>query len=142
MLSQMVVKSFKSRAKVEVTFPKLAVLFGPNAEGKSNLLDAVQALSRIATARTLSDALSEPVRGYPAEPFTFPEGALAALLSQISARFSLDADLNIGKDCYRYCITVEFQPRSGSLGVQDKYLAALTQRSKPKGHPSIERVGQ
>jgi len=61
----MVVKGFKSLAQVEVTFPKLAVLFGPNAAGKSNLLDAVQALSRIGTARTLSDALSEPTLGYP-----------------------------------------------------------------------------
>lgn len=142
MLSQMVVKGFKSLAKVEVTFPKLAVLFGPNAAGKSNLLDAVQALSRIGTARTLSDALSEPIRGYPVEAFAFPEGGLAALLSQKSARFALDADLSIGRDRYRYSMTVEIQPGSGSLGVQDEYLAALTQRGEPKGNPSIERVGQ
>jgi len=140
-LSRLVVKGFKSLADVEVMFPRLAVLFGPNAAGKSNLLDAVQALSRIGTTRTLSDALSEPIRGYPVEAFAFPEGGLAALLSQMSGRFSLDADLEIGKDHYRYGITVEIQPGSGSLGVQDEYLAALTQKGEPKGNASIERVG-
>jgi hypothetical protein len=125
-----------------VTFPRLAVLFGPNAAGKSNLMDAVQALSRIGTARTLSDALSEPIRGYPLEAFAFPKGGLAALLSQKATRFSLDADLSIDRDRYRYWITVEIQPGSGSLGVQDEYLAAFTQRGDSMGNPSIESVGQ
>ena len=101
MLSRLAVKGFKSLAEVEVTFPRLAVLFGPNAAGKSNLLDAVQALSHAGTARTLSDALSEPIRGYPVEAFAFPRGGLAALLSQKAARFSLDADLSIDRDRYR-----------------------------------------
>src|SRR5262245_34343810 len=92
-LSQFTIKSFKSLAEVEVAFPRLAVLFGPNAAGKSNLLDAVQALSRIGTSRTLSDALAEPIRGYPVEAFAFPEGGLAALLGQKAASFSLDAFL-------------------------------------------------
>ena len=35
----------------------MAVLFGPNAAGKSNLLDAIQALSRIGTERTLATRL-------------------------------------------------------------------------------------
>jgi predicted ATPase len=141
-LSRLVVKGFKSLAEVEVTFPRLAVLFGPNAAGKSNLLDAVQALSRTGTARTLSDALSGPIRGYPLEAFAFADGGLTALLSQKATRFSLDADLSVDGDRYRYCITVEIQLGSGSLCVQDEYLAALTQNGEPKGNPSIEKVSQ
>src|SRR6266568_1462755 len=65
MLKHLKVHGFKSLADVEVSFPRLTVLFGPNAAGKSNLLEAVQLISRIATSRTLSDAFASPVRGYP-----------------------------------------------------------------------------
>src|SRR3989338_11715686 len=80
MLKNLTVRGFKSLKDVTVEFPRMAVLFGPNAAGKSNLLDAIQALSRIGTQRTLADALSEPIRGYPIEAFSFPSGGLAELL--------------------------------------------------------------
>jgi energy-coupling factor transporter ATP-binding protein EcfA2 len=141
-LKKLIVKGFKSLDDVTVDFPRMAVLFGPNAAGKSNLLDAIQALSRVGTSRTLSDALSEPIRGYPIEAFGFPAGGLAALLSQKSASFSLETLLDVGKEhfLYNYRFTVEIQPGSGSLSVQDEYLATLGKRGEPKGNPSIERV--
>ena len=49
MLKKLTVCGFKSLKDVTVEFPRMAVLFGPNAAGKSNLLDAIQALSRIGT---------------------------------------------------------------------------------------------
>ena len=52
MLKRLAVRGFKSLQDVSVEFPRMAVLFGPNAAGKSNLLDAIQALSRIGTQRT------------------------------------------------------------------------------------------
>ena len=63
MLSKLTVRNFKSLREVTVELPRLAVLFGPNAVGKSNLLDAIQALSLMGTARTLFDALGG-VRGH------------------------------------------------------------------------------
>ena len=57
MLKKLTVRNFKSLNDVTVELPRLSVLFGPNAVGKSNLLDAIQALSRIGNAPTLSDAL-------------------------------------------------------------------------------------
>lgn len=65
MLNRLTVRGFKSLADVTVDLPRFAVLFGPNATGKSNLLDAIQALSWLARAPTLSDALGGPfpVRG-------------------------------------------------------------------------------
>jgi predicted ATPase len=140
MLEHLRVKGFKSLADLEVSFPRLTVLFGPNAAGKSNLLEAVQVLSRIGTSRTLSDALAGPIRGYPLEAFALPPGGLAALLRQQAAQFSLDALLHTGNDDYRYRIAVEIQPGSGSVTVQDEYLAALTKRGEPRGKPSIEQV--
>lgn len=141
MLKRLRVEGFKSLTRAEVMFPRMTVLFGPNAAGKSNLLDALQALSRIGTSRTLSDALSEPIRGYPVEAFTFPSGGLPALLNQRAARFSLEADLGVGRDSYRYRVGVEILPGSGRLTVQEEYLSALGKRGDPRGNPSIELVG-
>ena len=140
MLKNLTVRGFKSLKDVTVEFPRMAVLFGPNAAGKSNLLDAIQALSRIGTQRTLADALSEPIRGYPIEAFSFPSGGLAELLSASSAQFSLEADLARKKDSYRYRVNVEIVPGSGALGVSDEYLTALGKDADPKGTAAIELV--
>ena len=53
MLKRVHVKGYKSLADVEVTLETLTVLFGPNAAGKSNFLDALQLLTRLGTSRTL-----------------------------------------------------------------------------------------
>lgn len=141
MLKRLQVSGFKSLLDVDVDLPRLAVLFGPNAAGKSNLLDAIQALSRFASTRTLADALSEPIRGYPVEAFTFPAGGLKELLGNGSARFKIAADLQVGKDVYRYRLEVELQTRSGTLGVLDEYLTELSRQGEPRGTPGIEVVG-
>ena len=140
MLKNLTVRGFKSLRDVTVEFPRMAVLFGPNASGKSNLLDAIQALSRIGTQRTLADALSEPIRGYPIEAFSFPSGGLAELLSASSAQFSLEADLARKRDSYRYRVNVEIAPGSGALAVADEYLTALGKDGAPKGTAAIEIV--
>jgi aerobic-type carbon monoxide dehydrogenase small subunit (CoxS/CutS family) len=59
MLKRLHVRGFTSLGDVQLELPRLAVLFGPNAAGESNLLDAIQALSRIGTERTLADALRD-----------------------------------------------------------------------------------
>jgi predicted ATPase len=140
MLKRLTVRGFKSLENVTVEFPRLAVLFGPNAAGKSNLLDAIQALSRIGTQRTLADALAEPIRGYPVESFCFPSGGLAELLASRSASFSVEADLTRDKEAYRYRVTVEITPGSGTLAVADEFLSALGKDGQPKGAPGIEQV--
>lgn len=141
MLKKLTVRGFKSLADTSIEFPRVTVLFGPNAAGKSNLLDAVQALSRIGTERTLSDALTEPIRGYPIEAFSFPAGGLQGLLGATRAAFVLEADLRVGKDGYRYRIETAIEPASGRLSVADEYLAQLGARGEPKGRPALERIG-
>jgi len=142
MLKSLTVRGFKSLKEVTVEFPRMAVLFGPNAAGKSNLLDAIQALSRIGTQRTLADALGDPIRGHPVEAFSFPSGGLAELLSASSAQFSLEADLTRDRSAYRYRVAVSIDPRSGTLAVADEYLSSLGRDREPKGIAAIELVNE
>ena len=143
MLTKLAVRNFKSLVDVTVEFPRLAVLFGPNAAGKTNLLDAIAALSGIGNARTLSDVLDRPspVRGHALEVFSFPAGGLPALVEQRNARFLLEADLAVGTERYRYRVEPTIEPRSGRLTVADEYLALLERTGNPRGAPAIERVG-
>ncbi len=143
MLTKLAVRNFKSLVDVTVEFPRLAVLFGPNAAGKSNLLDAIAALSGIGNARTLSDVLDRPspVRSHALEAFSFPVGGLPALVEQRNARFLLEADLTVGTERYRYRVEPAIEPGSGRLTVVDEYLALMGRTGNPKGAPAIERVG-
>jgi len=140
LLKHLKVHGFKSLADLEVSFPRLTVLFGPNAAGKSNLLEAVQLISRIATSRTLSDAFSSPVRGYPLEAFAFPAGGLPALLRQPTAQLTLEATVMTEEDAYRYRIGVAIHPKSGNLAVHDEHLAPLGKKGAPRGNPVIEAM--
>lgn len=140
MLRRFAVQGFKSLQSVDVGLPRLTVLFGPNAAGKSNILDAVQALSRIGTSRTLAEALREPIRGYPIEAFTFPSEGLPVLLSIERPRFRIEADMEVGRVRYRYRVGVTIQPRSGSLGVAEEFLSSLSVKGEPTGTPAIEVV--
>ena len=144
MLERLAVRNFKSLVDVTVELPRFAVLFGPNAVGKSNLLDAGQALSWIGNARTYFDALGSPfpVRGYAFEAFSFiPEGGLKALLEKGKAGFSLEADIRTEDGRYRYRIQPEIDFRSGQISTADEYLAQLGAKGGIKGNPAIERVG-
>lgn len=145
MLRKLTVRDFKSLAGISVEFPRMSVLFGPNAAGKSNLLDSIQGLSRIGTQRTLMDALGEQmIRGYPIEAFALPADGLPGLLSKSRAEFSIEADLATSngadgrRDGYRYRITVEIATRSGILSNRGEFLSALSMRGDPKGSPAIE----
>ncbi len=87
MLQLFTIQNFKSLVEIKsLELPRLAVFFGPNAARKSNFLDAIQALSRIGTSRTLAEALQEPIRGYLIEAFSFPKGGLPELLSRSESR--------------------------------------------------------
>jgi len=95
MLKRMRIDGYKSLMGVDVSLKPLTVLFGPNAAGKSNFLDALQLLSRIATSRTLKDAFDPPYRGKPLESFTFPETGIKGLLAMETASFTMEADIEL-----------------------------------------------
>ena len=85
--------SYKSLHDVEISVPPLAVLFGPNAAGKSNFLDALQLLSKLGTGQTLKDAFDLPCRGKAIESFSIGDRGIRGLIEAERLSFSLEADL-------------------------------------------------
>ena len=95
MLNRVHIKGYKSLNDVAAQLAPLTLLFGPNAAGKSNFLDALQLLSGLATSRTLSEAFGPPYRGKPLESFTLGDQGLAGLMEQPRLAFSIEADLQL-----------------------------------------------
>jgi len=143
MLTQLKVQGFKSLRDVALRLPRFCVLFGPNAAGKSNLVEAIRVLSWIGTERTLDDAIKGSLRGYPLEAFSMPVGGTAELVEQKEVHLSLEADLELPgpngttDNAYRYQIKVGINPRSGGLANRHECLAALSASGTPKGRPAI-----
>lgn len=97
MLNRIKVRGYKSLHDIEVDLPPLAVLFGPNSAGKSNFLDALQLLSKLATSRTLKEAFEPPYRGKPLESFTIGTDGLRGLLERDALTFSIEVDLYLSQ---------------------------------------------
>ncbi len=95
MVQRIRVTNYKSLRRLDVSLTPLSVLFGPNAAGKSNFIDALQLLSRIAGSRNLKEAFEPPYRGKPLESFSFDETGLEGLMSRESAAFSLEVDVEL-----------------------------------------------
>ena len=95
MLRRIEIKGYKSLVDVQVDLQPLVVLFGPNGVGKSNFLDALQLLSRMAVSPTLKAAFEPPYRGKPLESFAFGDDGIPGLLKRESARFSIQADVEL-----------------------------------------------
>ena len=93
MLERIRIKGYKSLSDLEVRLSPLTLLFGPNAAGKSNFLDALQLLSKLATSRTLKEAFDPPYRGKPLESFTIGEQGLRGLVEKDRLVFSIEVDL-------------------------------------------------
>ncbi len=162
MISRVFIKGYKSLRDIDISLKPLTVVVGPNASGKSNLLDALGLLSRIVTSPTINAAFDEH-RGLPLEAFFAPPGGLEELLSRETLRFALGADVELSHDVVehteklirdmraglpgqdsreplrrvrerllRYEITIEFYTPTGQLRVMDERLLALKQDGTPK----------
>ena len=95
MLERIRIKGYKSLSDLEVRLSPLTLLFGPNAAGKSNFLDSLQLLSKLATSRTLKEAFDPPYRGKPLESFTIGEQGLRGLVEKDRLAFSIEVDLSL-----------------------------------------------
>jgi len=162
MIRRIKIENYKSLAGLEVWLRPLSVLFGPNAVGKSNFLDALQLLSGLVNARTLKEAFEPPYRGTPLESFRFGPEGIPGHLKQASLRFTLEVDVGLSdatvatverqiaetrkgngtgtpksgsyvkERLLRYRVTVEVLPKSGILRVADEFLAALKENGQLK----------
>ncbi len=97
MLKRIAIKGYKSLADVELKLGNLCVLFGPNAAGKSNLLDALQLIGRLASSRNLNEAFESQYRGTPLESFTFPADGIPGLLARGKAEFTIELDIELSQ---------------------------------------------
>lgn len=92
MLKRFRVDGYKSLSGIDVSLGDLTVVVGPNAAGKSNLLDAIYLLGRLGTTQTLNEAFAGH-RGTPLEAFAVGEGGTASLIAKKWAKFTLSADV-------------------------------------------------
>ena len=95
MLKRIRIQGYKSLVDLELNLKPLSVLVGPNASGKSNFLDALQLLSRMATCQTLESAFEPPYRGHPLESFTFGDEGIKSLMEKESVSFSIEVDVQL-----------------------------------------------
>jgi predicted ATPase len=91
------VENYKSLRHVEVGLKPLAVLFGPNAAGKSNFIDSLQLLSRIVNSETLGRAFDPPYRGKPSESFSFSPDNYPGHWKEGENSFEIEVDVEISE---------------------------------------------
>ena len=68
MITRVYIDGYKSFKDFELEMKNLMVIFGPNASGKSNLLDALNLISKIVTEKNVKEAFKYH-RGLPLESY-------------------------------------------------------------------------
>jgi predicted ATPase len=151
MLERLHIQGFKSLRDTTVELAPLTVVFGPNAAGKSNLLEALLLLARLVGERTLSDAFAEGIRGYPLEAFSLPPGGMEALLQHPRPTIRLEAEMSEPATpgstrkpgILAYQVEVGIEPQSGRLSVLDERLEDLHRNRRPRSkNPCLERMSR
>jgi len=95
MIKRIKIDGFKSLRDVTIELNELSILFGPNAVGKSNFLDALQLLSGMATKRTLKESFDYPFRGDPLECFSFSSGGISNQFEHDKMHMSIEVDVEL-----------------------------------------------
>jgi len=151
MLERLHIQGFKSLRDTTVELAPLTVVFGPNAAGKSNLLEAMLLLARLVGERTLTEAFAEGIRGYPLEAFSLPPEGMEALLLQPRPTIRLEAEMSEPKipgstkkpSILSYQIAIGIDPQSGRLSVLDERLEDLHRNRRPRSkNPCLEKVSR
>jgi len=97
MIRAITIDGYKSYRNFSLSLQPLSVFFGPNAAGKSNLLDALQLLSRLTSGKVLKDAFEFPYRGKTIESFSFPPNGVEGILEQNSISFKMTVDVELSQ---------------------------------------------
>ena len=95
MIRRIAIQGYKSLQDVNLHLDPLTIVIGPNAAGKSNLLDAIGLLSRTVEG-DLQSAFTEH-RGEPLRSFTFDETGIEGLMTRESASFRIDVDVELSE---------------------------------------------
>ncbi len=168
MIRRIEIEGYKSFRKLELRLRPLSIIIGPNASGKSNLLDALYLIARVVNKRNLKEAF-EGHRGLPLESFFYGDEGYDELLKKPSARFSFEIDVEISDSIkkrvedivvakrkgfdstglvkqiithrlLRYRLTIEALPETGYLRIIDEQLCAIKRNGEKKRQtPFLER---
>jgi predicted ATPase len=132
MITRLEVDGFKSLRDCAVDLDPFTVFIGPNSAGKSNVIEALGLLSRLAT-HPISEAFKKG-RGRPSDQFT-RAGSETARMMRFAVEFLIYGDYSPGgsphpgaQSRYRYELTIERQALpSGTerLLARDERLRAL-----------------
>ena len=156
MLSRVRIRGYKTLEDAEARLGSLTVVLGPLGAGRSNLLEAVGLLARLASAERLERAFSPPHRGRAAEcvrngTLSFDADlelsaripkALNARLAEREKLEQLDGSFTrVAERRLRYALSLEVSQDSGSLRLTDESLEALSATGTPRAQrkPFIER---
>lgn len=160
MIKRVKIQGYKSFKSLDLELKPLTVIFGPNASGKSNFLDALHLISGAVTKRNLKEAF-EGHRGLPLESFYYGDEGYERLLEKANIRFSFDVDVELSplvvervegivqamrrgidsprlskkiitEKLLRYHIEIEALPETGYLRVMDEKLCAIKPNGKEK----------
>lgn len=116
MITRCHICGYKSLDDVEINLKPLTVLFGPNASGKSNFLDALQLISNLSTAKSLKEAFVPPYRGKPLESYTFGSRGIEEMLERDSATMTFEVDVYLSDVVINF---VNSNIREIKLGIKD-----------------------
>ncbi|MBI4641800.1 MAG: AAA family ATPase, partial [Candidatus Tectomicrobia bacterium] len=94
MIKWVKIEGYKSFQSLRLELRPLTVIFGPNASGKSNFLDALYFISRAVTRRTLKDAF-EGHRGFPLESFYYGDEGYEGLLKKPNLQFTFEVAVEL-----------------------------------------------
>lgn len=112
MIRRVRVRGYKSLRDVELTLRPLTVILGPNASGKSNLLDALGLLSAMVTRPNIKTAF-EGHRGLPIEAFFAGGQDIAKLLEKPSLTFDIEVDVELSPETMEYTEKIIGDMRKG-----------------------------
>lgn len=170
MIKRVKIENYKSFQNLSIELRPLSVIFGPNAAGKSNFLDALYFLSRAVSKKNLKEAF-EGHRGLPLESFHYGNEGYDGLLKKNNLQFTIEVDIEISpqirkkveeivqakrkgidspssskkiitEHLLRYRLTVEALPETGYLRVRDERLCAIKHNGEEKKRRAfLERKG-
>lgn len=171
MIRRIWIEGYKSFRNFSLELRPLSVIFGPNAAGKSNLLDALYLLSRAVTCGNLQEAFKGH-RGLPLESFYCGDEGYEWLLKQSEVSLTFQVDVELSEDVckkvmalihekrkgipsadlqrelirerrLRYRLEIEAFPRTGVLRVKDERLSAIRENGEEKKSrdPFVSREG-
>jgi len=156
------IEGYKSFRNFELELAPLTVIMGPNASGKSNLIDAIYLLSRMVTRKNLKEAF-EGHRGLPLESFYYGDEGYEKLLQKPSLQLSFEVDVELGSSVIesvesivrakrkgidsgesrndkkiiterrlRYSVSLEVLTETGYVRIRDERLCAVKANGKEK----------